>query len=164
MSSASSAFAKATADKSAALESPVSSVFAALYAPSVSLASLVDVARAFSPRFESSGSLVILDASGLSRLFGSPLELGTHLHHALVQRVDDQPSRARVALASTQVTAALMALGRPGLSVVAPGEETKTLAPLSVSVLSVLEGFRKQSTQALNRRTATSCRRTANRE
>jgi hypothetical protein len=120
-------------------------VFAALYAPSVSLASLLDVARAFSPRFESYGSLVILDASGLSRLFGSPLELGTHLHHALVQRVDDQPSRARVALASTQVTAALMALGRPGLSVVAPGEETKTLAPLSLAVLSSLEEHRRRT-------------------
>ena len=121
-----------------------SALFAALYAPSASLASLVDVARGFSPRFEPYGSLVIIDASGLSRLFGSPLELGTHLHAALVDRVDEESSRARVAIADTQVAAALVALGRPGLTVVASGNEAAALAPLSLTVLSVLERFRRE--------------------
>ena len=47
-------------------------------------AALVDVARAFTPRFEQIGSVVLLDASGLSRLFGSAQELGEHLREALI--------------------------------------------------------------------------------
>ena len=120
-------------------------MFAALYAPSAPLASLVDVARGFSPRFESYGSLVVIDASGLSRLFGSPLELGAHLHTALVERVNDEPSRARVAIAATQVAAALVALGGPGLTVVTVGDEAAALAPLSLTVLRALEEFKRQT-------------------
>src|SRR5688500_3058315 len=60
-----------------------SDVFAALYAPSLPMAALIDVARAFTPRFEPIGSVVLLDASGLSRLFGSAQELGEHLRDAL---------------------------------------------------------------------------------
>ena len=58
-------------------------MFAALYAPSLPAAALVDVARAFTPRFEQIGSVILLDASGLSRLFGSAQELGEHLRDAL---------------------------------------------------------------------------------
>jgi len=119
-------------------------VFAALVAPSVPAAAILDVARAFTPRFEQVGPLVLLDAAGLSRLFGSAQELGTHLLEALASRQDvpsrqDMSSRQypqpRVAIASTQTAAALLALGRPGLTVVEPGQEEKALAPLSISVL-----------------------------
>ncbi len=61
-------------------------MFAALYAPSLPAAALVDVARAFTPRFEQIGSVVLLDASGLSRLFGSAQELGEHLRDALAKQ------------------------------------------------------------------------------
>ena len=57
-------------------------VFAALSSPSTPVAALVDVARAFTPRFEQIGPLVLLDASGLSRLFGTAQELGEHLRDA----------------------------------------------------------------------------------
>ena len=63
-------------------------MFAALYAPSVPLAALIEVARAFTPRFEPCGSLVLLDASGLSRLFGSAQELGEHIFAQMTQRLD----------------------------------------------------------------------------
>ena len=109
-------------------------MFAALVAPSIPAAAILEVARAFTPRFEQVGPLVLLDAGGLSRLFGSPQDLGTHLSEALAKH-GTGGTAPRVAIASTQTAAALLALGRPGLTVVAPGQEEKALAPLSVSVL-----------------------------
>ncbi len=95
------------------------------------MAALVGVARAFTPRFEQAGPVVLLDAGGLSRLFGTAQELGEHLRAASAD--------TRVALASTQTAAALLVLSRPGLTVVEPGKEASALAPLSVSVLDVYE-------------------------
>ena len=113
-------------------------MFAALYAPSLPVAALVDVARAFSPRFEQLGPVLLLDAGGLSRLFGSAQELGEHLRDALSKQSpgDTVP---RVAIASTQTAATLLALGSPGLTVVMPGKEAIALAPLSVAVLDQFE-------------------------
>ena len=48
-------------------------------------------------------------------------------------------SLPRVAIASTQTAATLLALGSPGLTVVMPGKEAIALAPLSVSVLDQFE-------------------------
>ncbi len=102
------------------------------------MAALVEVARAFTPRFEQIGAVVLLDASGLSRLFGSANELGEHLRDALSKQ---SPGDAvpRIALASTQTAATLLALGSPGLTVVMPGKEAIPLAPLSVTVLDAFE-------------------------
>ena len=113
-------------------------MFAALYAPSVPMAALVDVARAFTPRFEQIGPVIMLDASGLSRLFGSAQELGEHLRDAL-SKLSPGDSLPRVAIASTQTAATLLALGSPGLTVVMPGKEAIALAPLGVSVLDQFE-------------------------
>jgi hypothetical protein len=111
-------------------------VFAALYAPSIPAAALVEVARAFTPRFEQIGSVVLLDASGLSRLFGTAQELGEHLRDALEKQAT---GGGRIAIASTQTAATLLALGQPGLTVVLPGKEAIALAPLGVSVLDQFE-------------------------
>lgn len=113
-------------------------MFAALYAPALPAAALIDVARAFTPRFEQLGSVVLLDASGLSRLFGSAQELGEHLRDAL-SKLSPGDSVPRIALASTQTAATLLALGSPGLTVVMPGKEAIALAPLGVSVLDQFE-------------------------
>ncbi|MDP2320617.1 MAG: hypothetical protein Q8O42_14915 [Acidobacteriota bacterium] len=120
-------------------------MFAALHAPSIPAAALVDVARAFTPRFEQVGPLVLLDAGGLSRLFGSPHELGAYLQEALNTRQGVPPRQhpqPRVAVAFTQAAAALLALGRPGLTVVEPGREEKALAPLGIGVLDRYEKLR----------------------
>ena len=117
-------------------------MFAALVAPSIPAAAIIDVARAFTPRFEQVGPLVLLDAGGLSRLFGSPQELGTHLSEALAKH-GTGGTAPRVAIAATQTAAALLALGRPGLTVIAPGQEAKALAPLSISVLDRYEKLKK---------------------
>jgi protein ImuB len=113
-------------------------MFAALYAPALPAAALIDVARAFTPRFEQLGPVVLLDASGLSRLFGSAQELGEHLRDAL-SKLSPGDSVPRVAIASTQTAATLLALGSPGLTVVMPGKEAIALAPLGVSVLDQFE-------------------------
>ena len=113
-------------------------MFAALYAPALPAAALIDVARAFTPRFEQIGSVVLLDASGLSRLFGSAQELGEHLRDALT-KPSPGDTNPRIAIASTQTAATLLALGSPGLTVVMPGKEAIALAPLSVNVLDVFE-------------------------
>jgi protein ImuB len=122
-------------------------MFAALYAPSIPAAALVDVARAFTPRFETLGSVVLLDASGLSRLFGSAQELGEHLRDALTKHSpgDTVP---RIAIASTQTAATLLALGSPGLTVVMPGKEAIALAPLGVSVLDQYEKLSESAPSA----------------
>ena len=120
-------------------------MFAALYAPSLPAAALVDVARAFTPRFEQLGPVVLLDASGLSRLFGSAQELGEHLRDALT-KLSPGDTVPRIAIASTQTAATLLAMGSPGLTVVMPGKEAIALAPLGVSVL---DQFEKLSTPAL---------------
>ena len=121
-------------------------MFAALVAPSIPAAAIIDVARAFTPRFEQVGPLVLLDAGGLSRLFGSAQELGTHLDarrwRSTPRPVRPSAPQPRVAIASTQTAAALLALGRPGLTVVEPGQEEKALAPLSISVLDRYEKLR----------------------
>ena len=113
-------------------------MFAALYAPSVPAAAVLDVARAFTPRFEQLGAVVLLDAGGLSRLFGTAEELGEHLRDALVKRSSGDINPG-VAIASTQTAATLLALATPGLTVVVPGKEAVALAPLSVSVLGHFE-------------------------
>ncbi len=122
-------------------------MFAALFAPSIPAAAIIEVARAFTPRFEQVGPLVLLDAGGLSRLFGSPQELGAHLSEALAKH-GSGGAAPRVALAPTQTAAALLALGRPGLTVVEPGQEVKALAPLSVSVLDRYEKLAASGTPA----------------
>ncbi len=118
-------------------------MFAALYAPSIPTAALIEVARAFTPRFEQIGSVVLLDASGLSRLFGTAQELGEHLRDALEKQSPGDAALGntvpRVAIASTQTAATLLALGQPGLTVVMPGKEAIALAPLAVSVLDTFE-------------------------
>ena len=103
-------------------------MFACLYSVSSPAASLVTLAEAFTPRFEVIGPLVMLDISGLSRLIGSPQEIGEQLRRAAAGPV-------RIAVAPTQTAAALLVLGRAGLTVVLPDEQIDKLAALPVTLL-----------------------------
>jgi hypothetical protein len=107
-------------------------MFACLYSLSVPVAALVKLAADFTPRFEVVGPLVMLDIGGLSRLFGSMRDIGEHLRRAATGPV-------RIALAPTQTAAALLALGRPGLVVIEPDDQSAALAPLAVTVLGDFE-------------------------
>ncbi len=106
-------------------------MFAALYSVSSPVATLTRVAQSFSPRVEVSGRLVLCDLLGVARLFGGARDIAEHLRRALVDA-----GAVRVAVAPTHTAAALLALGRPGLSVAAtPAEARVTLASLPVATL-----------------------------
>ena len=106
-------------------------MFAALYSVSSPVATLTRVAQSFSPRVEVSGRLVLCDLVGVARLFGGARDIAEHLRRALVDA-----GAVRVAVAPTHTAAALLALGRPGLSVAATSEEARVaLALLPVATL-----------------------------
>ena len=107
-------------------------MFACLYSLSTPLTALVALAESFTPRFEVTGPLVMLDVSGLSRLLGSSREIGDQLRRA-------SPGPVRIAIAPTQTAAALLALSRAGLTVIDAGGQAAALAPLPVGVLGDLD-------------------------
>ena len=115
-------------------------MFACLYARSAPVAALVKIAEDFTPRFEVVGPLVMLDVSGLSRLLGTPREIGEQLRRAGSERTPGKP--IRIGLAPTQTAASLLALGRAGLTVVMPGEERDALASLPVTLLGDFDRLR----------------------
>jgi protein ImuB len=112
-------------------------MFACLSSLSAPHSTLIRVAQEFTPRYEvigsGPGSLVMLDLSGLSRLFGSAQEIGDQLRRSMAG------APVRIAIAPSQTAAALLALGRPGLTVVAVEEQPAALAPLQVGLLGDLE-------------------------
>ncbi len=117
-------------------------MFACLYSLSAPQAILIKVAQDFTPRFECIGPLVMLDLSGLSRLFGSPREIGEQLRRAIAG------APVRIAIASSQTAAALLALGKPGLTVVVGDEQPAAIAKLPVSILGELETLRTNESEA----------------
>jgi protein ImuB len=94
--------------------------------------SLIAIAQAFSPRYERHrDDLVSVDISGLTRLLGSAQAIGEELRREAAAR----GVRAHVAVARTRMAALLIAQARPGLTVIAPGEEPAALAPLPLALL-----------------------------
>ena len=90
------------------------------------------VAREFSPRVEvHKPGLVTLDIAGLGRLLGTPEEIARELQDAGAAR----RLPASVAVAATRSAAMLLAVGKPGLTVVPPGEERRRLAPMPLACL-----------------------------
>jgi protein ImuB len=109
-------------------------MYACVYAPGhddLSGSALIVVARQFSPRYETSGDLVVIDVRGLDRLLGDARTIGEELR----REAADRKLRAHVALAGTQTAARVLAVARPGLTVVDPGGEAEALAPIAIDVL-----------------------------
>ena len=103
-------------------------------APLPTALTLVELAREFTPRVESHGPTpVLLDLQGLGRAWSSPRALG----EALLEAARARHLEARVAVAASRVAALLVSQAREGLTVVAPGEEAGTLAPLPLSLLAL---------------------------
>ena len=138
-------------------------MFGALYAVDGSaLDVVIEVAREFSPRIEIDGPRardaaggkvlhtpqvsaarastaparqVVLDLSGVTRLFGDARALG----EALRRTAADRGLRVRVALAGTRTAARLLVCAASGpVTVVDPGTEATALAPLPIQQLAVL--------------------------
>ncbi len=104
---------------------------------------LIQLARDFSPRVETHGDrAVTLDISGLGSLIGEPRAIGEELRRTAA----DAGLLVHIAVAATSTAALLIAQARAGLTVVAAGEEAKTLAPLALRALAeVIAGFRLQA-------------------
>src|SRR5258706_13735532 len=113
-------------------------MFGALFVP-VPLpdGALLDLAREFTPRAQSLGPAeALLDPHGLGRVWPTPQDLaGAVLAAAHARGWRD----LRVALASTRVAALVAARGRDGLTVIPPGQEAATLAPLPLDLLDLDE-------------------------
>jgi protein ImuB len=108
---------------------------------------LTVVAQQFSPRYESLGDLVVIDVRGLDRLLGDARTIGDELR----REAADRGMRAHVAIAATQTTARVLAIVRPGVVVVEPGEEADALAPIAIDVLSRI-GEHRDDDQRRDRR------------
>jgi protein ImuB len=96
---------------------------------------LADVAREFSPRIEIDAPRdVVLDLSGLTRLFGDARTIAEHMRRTAA----DRGVRVRVAIAGTRAAARLLVRHRAGLTVVEPGTEASALAALPLTVLTAV--------------------------
>jgi protein ImuB len=96
---------------------------------------LLNLSREFSPRLEVCGAReVVIDLSGLERLFGDARTIAGELRRTAA----DRGLRVRVAIAGTRTAARLLVHHRAGVTVVEPGDEAAALAPLPLSILRVL--------------------------
>lgn len=96
---------------------------------------LVGIAAEFSPRYEQHrADLVSADVRGLSRLFGSPKAIGAEMRREAAAR----GVRVHVAIAPSRMGALVLALARPGLTVVMPGGLAEALASIPLSLLEQL--------------------------
>ena len=90
------------------------------------------LAADFSPRSERHrDDLVSIDVSGLGRLLGTPRAIGEELRRDAARR----GLPVHVAIAATRMAAIVLALARPGLTVVDPGDEADALAMIPIGVL-----------------------------
>ena len=95
---------------------------------------LVAVARGFTPRVEAPAPTpVLLDLSGLGRLWPTPQALGRALLDAAAARAIE----AQAALAFSRAAALVLARACPGLTVVPAGGERAALAPLPLDLLGI---------------------------
>jgi protein ImuB len=104
--------------------------------------SVAAIARACSPRVTPQGDrAAIFDASGLSRAIGPPGEIARQI----VQMAERHGMAVRLALASTQTAAWLLAHACRGVTIVPPGSDAAALAPLPMSCLTVVRDFESRS-------------------
>jgi protein ImuB len=120
-------------------------MFAALYAAEGSPPDvLAEVAREFSPRIEVCGIReIVLDLSGLERLFGDARTIAEELRRTAA----DRDLRVRVAIAGTRTAARLLVHHRAGVTVVECGDEAVALEPLPITLLTmhVASGFSRKT-------------------
>jgi protein ImuB len=109
---------------------------------------LIAIAQQFSPRYERHGDdLVSIDVSGLERLLGPGRVIGEELRREATAR----GVRLHVAIAGTRMAALLLALARPGVTIVEPGAEAEALAPVAIGILEKIPDDKPQRTQSSQR-------------
>src|SRR5919198_3076427 len=96
------------------------------------------IAREFSPRYERHGDdVVTIDVDGLERVLGPPAAIADELR----REAADRGVRVHIAIAGTCAAAVILAHARPGVTIVARGEEAAALAPIAIGILARLEGL-----------------------
>src|SRR5437762_9281966 len=114
---------------SSATSHPAGNMFACIHGDG---AAASGCAYEFSPRVEElDAGTVVVDASGLDRLFGSPRELAA----MLARRFAEQGFTGSIAIASNPDAAVHAARGLPGVTIIPRGEEATRLAGLPVELL-----------------------------
>jgi protein ImuB len=99
----------------------------------------------FSPRYQKHrDDLVSIDVRGLERLLGTPRTIAQELRREAV----DRGARVHVAVAGTRMAALVLALARPGVTVVDPGEEAAALATVHIDILEKLDKIDNGDTRA----------------
>ena len=97
-------------------------------------ASLLDCAGAFSPRVENTqADVVVLDITGLDRIFGSYSKITGRLLEHLAE-FQHQPN---IAVAANPDAAVIAARGIAGVTVIPPGKEAARLNDLNVNLLPI---------------------------
>jgi protein ImuB len=112
-------------------------MFGAIYAAEGSSPeALLAVAQEFSPRVDSGSDPreVVLDLSGLTRLFGDARTIAEELRRTAA----DRGLQVRVAIAGTRTAARLMVRYRVGMTVIEPGSEAEALAQLPLALLDTI--------------------------
>ena len=121
--------AKAGARDPAASSDPGDTLYAALHDADGAAERLMAIAREFSPRIERHpGGTVVLDVSGLQRLFGDPQSIAEHLARA---------GAPQVAIAVSQIAAILLARTGRGVTVAA-GDPEVALRTVPLAILQQL--------------------------
>lgn len=113
-------------------------MYGGLHSPAAlpSEGALVELARSFTPRVQAFGATpVLMDLLGLGRVFKTTEQLGS----AIAREAAERALLAHVAIASSRVAALVLAQARPGLTIVAPGQEAQALAPLPLACLDLPE-------------------------
>ena len=110
-------------------------MFADVYAAhGSSFETLLGVARDFSPRIETCGATeVVLDLTGLTRLFGDAKTIADELRRTAA----DRGLRVRIAIAGTRTAARLLARHRAGITIVETGTEAAALESLRIELLEI---------------------------
>jgi protein ImuB len=125
-------------------------MFGAIYgADGSSRDALLAVAREFSPRLEAferafdsaPAKEVLLDLSGLTRLFGDARTIAEELRRTAA----DRGLQIRVAIAGTRTAARLMVRHRAGISIIDPGTEAAALAELPLTLLTAIADINFQA-------------------
>ena len=143
-----------TAPAAGATPAPGRPLYAALYGEPGAVARLAVLAGEFSPRFERHGDrTVVLDVSGLERLFGTPAAIAADLARA---------GAPRVAIAASQTAARLLVRAYDGVTVAleSPGAALRQV-PLAILQQVVADaGDRDAATGSDRRRQAAARERT----
>ncbi len=122
--------------------SSVTVVFRSQIEEEAAKAAILECAGAFSPRVENACNdnsfCCVIDIAGTEKLFGPPAALAK----SLLERVRDLGIAASIAVSSNFQTAICLVRGlssRPGVTIIALGEERAALTSLSLTVLDLSE-------------------------